>query len=170
MELQINILTPKNQAAKCIDKHKSTLLGLTKINKVTRQKIISDHEFMWVVPIDNNAEAIKYQKRLALGEAMIKDFYKRLYRFIHVINRSIKLADKFGKYGLKGLDWVIRRTKKILITMIPDPAQRKEMMDSLESEIRTTEIKGDIIQPIKIDDQKQMDRLLTGDIISTKII
>ena len=168
MNLKINVLTPTGQAVICMEKHKKTLLGHKKANTIKEQGLISDKEFYWIMPVKDNKEMLYYRKRLTIGEDLIKTFYRQLYKYIKLTNRTIKIGNKIGKAGKKGVQWIANRMNKVLMKSIPDPANRKEMIDNLK--IDGIKIDKGLFKEIKIDDRKEMDELLSGELIKTTIL
>ena len=76
--IKITVKTPKNQAAKCIKSQRDQLLGIKKSNAITESKVTKNNEFYWILPYKDEEELKKITQRLALGETMIKGFYKKL--------------------------------------------------------------------------------------------
>lgn len=160
MKLKINVKTPNNQAKKCIETQKKSLLGLTQSKKVLEQKVIKHNEFFWIIECDSEKEREKIIKKCANGEVLIKKFYSVLF---HIIGKANKLADKFKK----GIGWIRRFLIKRLKKTSQQSATDKEngMIKQIES-MSDDELKNFI----KIHDRESMQKLLSGAIIKIKEI
>lgn len=169
-KLKITVKTPKGQAGKCMKNQKNALLGYKISKKIIEEDLINDRMFYYVIPVESNDEVNEISKRLSMGENMIKTFYKQLYKVIKKVNRIISLSHKFGKIGYKAIPYVIKKIKKYLIGFIPDKEQREKMIEHMEEEINNCKFEKDYLQFIVIDDQEEMDELLSGDLIKIDII
>lgn len=145
-QIKITVNTPRNQAHKCVKSQRDQLLGLKKSNAVTEAKVTKHNQFYWIIPYKDTEELNKITKRLALGENMIKAFYKKLFKAIAWVNR---IAAKTGKGGEYLRRQFIRYFKA------------KYQMDDQES--LKEFIKGQAIQEtITIDDEAEMRKLLSN--------
>lgn len=152
-KFKITVKTPKNQAKPCMIKQRDALLGFKKQKNILEEKLVNNHEFYWIIPIDDDNDAMQVTKRLAKGETQIKKFYKTLIKTLDRIN---KLANKFKK----GATWI----KNKLIKKLNKDQQTefaKQVQEMTEEEI---------LDFIKINDRKEMMQLLAGELITIKEI
>lgn len=166
--IQINVLTPKNQAQKTLDRQIDALVGYKRKNQIREQKVIKHNEFMIKLEYKDGNELSAVNKRLSRAEIMIKQFYKTLYKFIKKVNRIIRIGNKFGKAGKKGIKYIYKRAAAMLSKEIQDPKQREEMLANLELE--NVKIENNLFKEIEINDREDMDKLLSKEIIKIKII
>lgn len=156
MDLQINVKTPKGQAKSCMKTQRGALLGFKKTKQIKEEKLLSDHEFYWIVPSEDNSETMKIHKRLAKGEIFIKNFYKALFKLIH---RANKLATKFGKGASWIRKWMVKKIKKNYQDTGSDDGLVQQIQNMSDEEIKDF---------IKINDEKEMKELLAGSLIEVK--
>lgn len=153
--IRITVLTPKNQAAKCIESQKKAMLGHAQSKKVIDQKLIAHNKFYWDVSYETDKEYFDIVAKCSRGEVMIKRFYKTLFK---VINRANNLANKFDK-GIKWIkSWIIKRIKKIYVN---NPDMEEYINNMTDDEMKDY---------LKIDDRAEMEKLLEKDLIKIKII
>ncbi len=165
MKLTINVKTPKNQAEKTMRRQIQALIGYKKQKDILEQKVINDHEFQIKLYYEKE-ELLQINKRLWRAEFAIKEFYKTIYKYIKRVNRIINIGNKLGKAGKKGIQWLQKKAAKMLIKEIPDRQQREEMMENLN--IQEVQIQGNLFKEIEITDKEDMDKLLAGQLITTK--
>lgn len=109
MRVRVTVLTPKNQAERCVKTQRRALLGYSKDYVVLEEKVVSDHEFFWVVEVDSPSGYAKILEKATRGEVLIRKFYRSLFK---LIDRGNKLANKFGK-GLGWVrKWIVRKIRK----------------------------------------------------------
>jgi hypothetical protein len=153
IDLKITVKTPKGQAKPCMVKQRDALLGFKKQKQIKEEKLISDSEFYWIVPADDQADAFGISNRLAKGEIKIKNFYRTL---IKMIDRGNKLANKFKK-GVSWIRrWIIKKLRK---------QEQHEFVKQVE-EMSDEELK-DFMQ---INDREEMMQLLSGSLIDVEEI
>ena len=154
MRIRIRVKTPKNRAPKAIEYLKDSLLGLVFRPKLIEQKVISHNEFYWILDI-NPDDLERINKKIALGEILIRRFYSVLFS---VIGRANKLASKFGK----GLSWIrrflVNRLRKVY-------KKNSDMIEKIE--MMTDEELKDYIN---ITDKEDMRQLLDNQMILIEIL
>jgi len=155
MKLQINVKTPKGQAESCIKTQRNALLGFKKSKQILEEKMLSDHEFYWVIPCEDTKEMMKIHKKLSRGEVFIKQFYKSLFK---LINKANKLATKFDK----GTSWI----RKWMIKKLRGTYEEKEEGGLIQQIQNMTD--EEIKDFIKINDEREMKLLLAGELITVK--
>lgn len=151
-QCKITVLTPKNKAASNVKLLRKTLIGFSRIQNIVTEKVIAHNKFFWVLAYKDEKDFQKISKKVFKGEIMIKKFYARLFK---VIDRANKLSDKFSK----GIEWIRRKVLKTL--------KKKYQYDEhndLYNNIKTMS-KEDLKEFIKIEDRKEMDKLLKKDLI-----
>ena len=153
MKLKINVKTPKDQAAKCIETQKKALLGMAQASQILEQKLVNDHEFYWVLNIRSHREMMKTIKKCARGEVLIKKFYRTL---ISLIDRANKLANKFKKGARWMKRWLVRRIKT-------KTQGNEELVNAIEN-MSDEEFKDFLV----IHDRVAMQELLAGDLITVE--
>ena len=158
IDLKITVKTPKGQAQSCMKTQKAALLGFKKVKTVKEEKMLNDHTFYWIVPAKNNDEMMLMNKRLVRGEMFIKRFYRSLFK---IISRANRLATKFKK----GAGWI----RKWMLKRLRKQVQDGDDSDGLIQQISNMSDK-EIIEFIKINDKKEMEKLLSGDLITTTIL
>jgi len=157
MKVKVNVKTPKNQADKCIKTQKAAILGHSQSQKILEEEVVSDHEFYWVLQLDNPKEYTKILEKAARGEMIIKKFYRTLFK---LIDRANKLSDKFGK-GVGWIRrWIIRKVKK---------QQEKGGDDSIIQQIQEMS-DGELRDFIKVTDRAELEKLLGGELINVEEI
>lgn len=151
-QCKITVLTPKNKAASNINMLKKTLIGVTRIQNIISEKIVSHNKFYWILAYKDQNDYDKIMKKVFRGEIMIKKFYRTLFK---IVDRANKLASKFKK----GIEWIRRWMLKTL--------KKKYQYD--ESNDLYKQIKNmpqeELKEFIKIEDRKEMDKLLKKDLI-----
>lgn len=165
-QIKVTVKTPNNQAKKCVQSLKRMIIGYKNEKNIIKQKVTTHKEFYYIIKITKTQDYKYYNTQTTISEQMIKNFYKQLYKVIRWTNRSIRLANKFGKKGIKGIEWTKKRMNKILTNKIPDKESREKLRKQIEENIQETNHNKEILQEIIIDDQKEMDELLKGEIIT----
>ena len=155
MKVKVSVKTPKNQAEKCIKTQRAAILGYSQSKKVLEEKVVSDHEFYWIVQVDDPKEYAKILEKAARGEMTIRKFYRTLFK---LIDRANKLADKFGK-GVSWIRrWIIRKVKK---------QQEKGGDDSIIQQIESMS-DDELRDFIKVTDRAELEKLLSGELINVE--
>jgi len=134
---------------------RSALLGYKKEKKIKEEKLINDHKFYWVVPYKDDKEYMAMSKRLFRGEIFIKQFYKTL---IKTLDRANKLGARFKK-GSKWIKrWVVKKFKKQYADN--DEHGFVSQVNNMSDE--------EFQDFIKINDREDMQKLLSGELITTE--
>ena len=154
MKVKITVKTPPNQAARCINSQKDALIGFKKQKDVKEQKIVNDHEFYWILEVKDEKELGKVTHRLAMGEVLIKKFYRTLFK---VIRRANTLSKKFKK----GSQWLKKQIIKRLDKVSMDNQDIKAQIDSMNDE----EFQG----WLEITDKEVMQELLSGPLFEVEV-
>lgn len=144
------VRTPKNQAANCIKTQKAALLGYKASQKVKEQKVVQHNLFYWILDLEDEKEMSKITFKCARGEVMIKKFYSTLFK---LLNRANRLATKFKK----GAGWIRKWINKQLKKHGQADEGMQNHIDSMTDE--------QLIDFIKVTDRKDMDKLLSGNLI-----
>ena len=150
-KLKIDVKTPKNQAEQCMKTQKTALLGVKKSKEVLEEKLVKHNEFYWIIQVDSDKQEREIIYKCAKGEVTIRNFYKALFKLIH---RANKLGDKFNKGYAWMRRWMVKKLKK---QMGSDQELIKKVENMSDEEIKDF---------IKISDKEEMDKLLSGDMIT----
>lgn len=150
--IKITVKTPKNQAVKCIETQKKAILGFKHKHKVIEQKVVSDRKFFWIVQVESYKDIMEIGKKAAKGEILIKKFYSTLF---HLVDRANKLDKKFRKGTIWVKGFIMKRLRKIYKDEQGGMADAIENMNSKELE-----------DFLNIEDKEEMQKLLSGNLIS----
>lgn len=148
IRVKVTVNTPRNQAQRCIETQKRALLGNKATRQIVSQKVEAHNRFHWILSTTTD-DVPNITHNAARGEAIIKKFYAQLIKWI---GRANKLAQRSSK----ALNWTRRwLTKRITAAGQTDFAdQIRNMSDD------------DLKELIRIDDLKEMQQLLSGDLIT----
>lgn len=152
MKVKITVNTPPNQAEKSMETQKNALLGIKTKTKVIEQKATRHNQFYWIMEIGPD-EMQGITKKCARGEAIIRKFYKVLFK---LIKRANRIAEKSGRAAKWIKRWIVKRIKKI--------SAPGEKQDGLANQIEGM-TDDEMASYIKISDKPEMDELLNGELI-----
>ena len=155
MKIMINVITPKNQARKCIESQKDALVGITKRKKIIEQKVTAHNKFYWIMQVQDQKEYEGIMRKCSLGETLIKKFYSALFK---LIRRANSLAAKSSK----GISYMKRWIKKRLDKVSQNNEAMKQQIDNMTDE--------DFIDWLKITDEEPMKKMLKGELITIKVL
>lgn len=155
-QVMIRVITPRDQAAKCIESQKPFLL--TDAKRIVDQKQISDHEFHWIMEIHSENELRSITKKCAMGEFLIKKFYRMIFKLI-------KKTNKWGAKGNKKLGKMKDYLLKLLKKSSPDGNLSNIPID-LDAMVKENP-DGSFIE---ITDQEEIEKMLDGDLISVELL
>lgn len=157
IKVQMNILTPKGQADKCVESMKGMLIGWGLKKDIIEQKVLSPGEFYWVLKIESDKLPI-LTKKAADGEVIIKGFYRQLFKQIGRVN---KLAGKFAKGG----KWMIKQMEQRIKKAFEHNQQAEDFVNDLKN-MKEKEF----YEFISVKNRAEWDTFLEQELISVKVI
>lgn len=147
IDIKITVLTPKNQATKCVKTQRRALLGYKHAKQIRQETIEAHNRFSWIL-MTTTEEIPDLTKKCARGELIIKKFYHTLIKWIRRINRLANKTNKSLKYIRS---WLYKRLIKEGQTNVA--IQIQQMSDDELKEF------------ISITDLKEMQALLKKELI-----
>ena len=152
-KIKLIVNTPKNQAERSIKTQRIGLLGHKQSEKIIEEKIVNDHQFYWIIKINDQKDQEDLIKKTARGETMIRAFYSTLFK---LISRANKVVNKFQK----GTQWI----KRWMINKL----RRNNQLDFIEKVESMTD--EEIKDFLNITDKEEMKKFLEGSLIEIEHI